>query len=397
MSDLSAPLIRRRLAAPATAPASPVGDPDTIAWWRTASALARATLHDTIPCKILVCALEGAGLCKVLELSAPVDAPRWYVRLQTFARLAGLRLAKVLEAPLDFGSDIPDDLADRIRDGRPLEECFWAFFDSGHPDFREIYGRPSSSLQGKAPVHRLQRAQACAEAVALSLGRSLIGQSEAVEALQRMAFATCLRDENAGSCPTALFLGPPGVGKTLAARTYALALSEALEDENYVEVCVLEMTQYTQWASPVELFGDATRVGLLGHALTRHPRTIFLLNELEKAHRKVLEGFLPVLDQGFLANGTGEPMDARLATFIFTTNLGAEWWDRPASPEEGAFTVDPMELLRLAEKPDEKAEWHKTPIPKELLSRLAKGAVVLFGRPLGHHLLAKLIQGGEVR
>lgn len=397
MSDLSAPLIRRGLAAPASAPSSPVGDPDTIAWWRMASALARATLHDTIPCKILVCALEGAGLCKVLGVLAPADAPRWYVRLQTFARLAGLRETKAPMAPLDFGSGIPDDLADRIRDGHPLDECFWAFFDAGHPDFREIYGKPRSSLQGKGPASCLQRAHACSEAVARALGHSLIGQSEAVEALQRMAFEVCLRDENAGSCPTALFLGPPGVGKTLAARIYAQTLSEALEDEGYVEVCVLEMTQYTQWASSVELFGDATRVGLLGHALTRHPRTIFVLNEFEKAHRKVLEGFLPVLDQGFLANGNGQAMDARQATFVFTTNLGAEWWDRPANPEEGAFAVDPLELLRLAEKPDEKAEWHKTPIPKELLSRLAKGAVVLFRRPLGHHLLAKLLQGGEVR
>jgi len=87
-------------------------------------------------------------------------------------------------------------------------------------------------------------------------------------------------------------------------------------------------------------------------------------------------------------------MDARRVMFVFSSNLGSEWWDRPPNPEEDAFAADPMELLSLAERPDERSEWYKTPVPKELLSRLAKGAVVLFRRPQGQHFLAKLQQGG---
>jgi hypothetical protein len=78
--------------------------------------------------------------------------------------------------------------------------------------------------------------------------------------------------------------------------------------------------------------------------------------------------------------------------FIFTTNLGSELWDRPAFPEEGTLEVDLMDLLGLAEKIEEKSDWHKTPVPKELLSRLNKGAMVLFRRHQGHHMLQKAQQ-----
>lgn len=396
MSELTSPVVNRRPKAQAGATPPPVGDPHTWRWWTLASALANATLHETIPRKILTVALEREGLLDVMKLQAPTARPPWYVRLNDLTRKGGVTALDAPVKPLEFGPDVPPGPARMIREGKPLLACLTAFLEEGDPTFRELYGDVLSVPVREVPTLRLRQAHLCAAAVERALRRQLIGQSEAVEALRRMAFEAELSSTEPGPCPTALFLGPPGVGKTFAARIFAQALADWRRDERGPGVLTLEMTQYTQWNSSTELFGDGTRMGVICAHVTRHPRALIVVNEVEKAHRKVLEAFLPVLDLGFLPGAT-PPMDARQVLFVFTSNLGQEWWDRPASPEEGAFAVDPMELLSLAERPDEKSDWNKTPVPKELLSRLGKGAVVLFRRPQGHHLLSKLQHPGEVR
>lgn len=393
MSELTSSAVSRRPKAVADTTTSRFGDIHTRQWWNFASALAQATLHEVIPRKILAVTLEREGRLKHLGLALPALLPSWYIRLNDLARKSGITGIDAPAKALDFGQDVPPGPARMIREGKPLLECLTAFLEIGDPDFRALFGGGLPVPVRENPTLRLRQAHLCAAAVGRALRRHLIGQLDAVEALQRMAFEAELRGAELRSCPTALFLGPPGVGKTFAARTFAQALADWRQDERGLGLLTLEMTQYIQWASSAELFGDGSRVGTLCAHVTRHPRAVIVVNEFEKAHRKVLEGFLPVLDQGFLPNGD-TPMDAHQVMFVFSSNLGSEWWDRPGNPEEDAFAADPMELLSLAERPDEKSEWYKTPVPKELLSRLAKGAVVLFHRPQGHHLLAKLQQGG---
>ena len=240
-------------------------------------------------------------------------------------------------------------------------------------------------------VSRLQAAHACAAVVADTLRRTLIGQSDAILALTRMAFARALRQGQQAFPSTALFLGPPGVGKTFAARQFAVGLAAGSAATGEVPVLELDMTQFAQWSSTGDLFGEGQKVGCITSFVTDSPECILILNEMEKAHRKVLEAFLPILDQGLLTSGSkSKRVDFRQAILVFTTNLGADFWDRQAQPETGSLQVDPMDLLSLAERPDERSEWYKTPVPKELLSRLGKGAIVLFRRPQGHHLLTKI-------
>lgn len=394
--ELASPVVSRHPKAPANAAPSCVGDLHTWQWWKLASALAQATLHETIPRKILAVTFAREGRLKHSGLTLAALLPPWYIRLNDLARKSGITGVDAPAKALDFGSDVPSVPARMIREGKPLMDCLAAFLEVGDPTFRELFGGALPIPVREDPTLRLRQAHLAAAVVGRALRHHLIGQSEAVEALQRMAFEAELRGAEPGPCSTALFFGPPGVGKTFAARIFARALAEWRQDERGLGLLTLEMSQYTQWASSTELFGDGNRTGVLCAHVARHPRALVVVNEIEKAHRKVLEGFLPVLDQGFLL-GANPPMDARQVLFAFTSNLGQEWWDRPVNPEEGAFAADPVELLSLSERPDEKSEWYKTPVPKELLSRLAKGVVVLFRRPQGHHLLAKLQQGGEVR
>ena len=99
------------------------------------------------------------------------------------------------------------------------------------------------------------------------------------------------------------------------------------------------MTQQVQWTSGVDLFGDGSRQGSITKFVEQNPHSLVICNEFEKAHRKVLEAVLPVLDQGFLPSSTGR-VDFRETVFIFTTNLGSELWNRPAAPEEGTLASD---------------------------------------------------------
>jgi ATP-dependent Clp protease ATP-binding subunit ClpA len=290
---------------------------------------------------------------------------------------------------LSWAESIPESARELLVVRAPLFDCFLSFLIEAEPIFDGLFGhlvRPAEQT-----VSRLQAAHACAAVVADSLRQTLIGQSDAILALTRMAFARSLRQGQQTFPSTALFLGPPGVGKTFAARQFAVGLAAGSLATGEVPVLELDMTQYAQWSSTGDLFGEGQKVGCVTSFVNDNPECVLILNEMEKGHRKVLEAFLPILDQGILSTGNkSKRVDFRQAILVFTTNLGAEFWDRSVMPESGSLQVDPLDLLSLAERPDERSEWFKTPVPKELLSRLGKGAIVLFRRAQGHHLMSKI-------
>lgn len=364
-------------------------DPLTNRWVRLASALARATKRDGIGAQELVVALESAELFYPLRINGPRRRPGWYAELLEVADRTWMPLEPATNETLSWAESIPESARDLLIARAPLFDCFLAFLIAENPTFDGLFGhlvRPADQS-----VSRLQAAHACAAVVADTLRRTLIGQSEAIIALTKMAFARSLRQGQQTSPSTALFLGPPGVGKTFAARQFAVGLAASSAATGEVPVLELDMTQFSQWSSPGDLFGEGQKVGCITSFVVDNPECILILNEMEKAHRKVLEAFLPILDQGILTtNSKTKHVDFRQSILVFTTNLGADFWDRQAQPESGSLQVDPMDLLSLAEHPDERSEWYRTPIPKELLSRLGKGSVVLFRRPQGHHLMTKI-------
>jgi transcriptional regulator with AAA-type ATPase domain len=145
---------------------------------------------------------------------------------------------------------------------RPLKACFQTFLDTKEEVFLRLYGSTAEPGLSHEPRLALKAAHECALAVETELRQSLVGQSEAVAALKRLAFQRELRRGVGSSPATALFLGPPGSGKSLAARLFAEALglsSLAKHKSRRLAVLEVEMTMHVQWNSGVDLFGEPTQ------------------------------------------------------------------------------------------------------------------------------------------
>ncbi|HSQ63236.1 MAG TPA: ATP-dependent Clp protease ATP-binding subunit [Polyangiaceae bacterium] len=129
-----------------------------------------------------------------------------------------------------------------------------------------------------------------------------------------------------------LLLGPTGVGKTETAKAIAECLFHSPD-----AMTRLDMSEYAESHAIARLFGAPP--GYVGHesggqlteAVRRRPYQVLLLDEIEKAHRDVLESFLQVLDEGRLTDGRGRTVDLTNTVILMTSNLGAE-----ISPDRGA-------------------------------------------------------------
>lgn len=122
-----------------------------------------------------------------------------------------------------------------------------------------------------------------------------------------------------------LLLGPTGVGKTETAKAIAQCLFFSPD-----AMTRLDMSEYAEPHAIARLVGAPP--GYVGHeaggqlteAIRRRPYQVVLLDEIEKAHRDVLEAFLQVFDEGRLTDGRGRTIDCTNTVLILTSNLGAD-------------------------------------------------------------------------
>jgi ATP-dependent Clp protease ATP-binding subunit ClpC len=197
-----------------------------------------------------------------------------------------------------------------------------------------------SSLRG-VPVGELEEdARARVLRLGDELRRRVIGQDAAVDDIVRVVQAQ-LAGMNAPDRPAGvmLFLGPTGVGKTELARVLAASLfgSEA-------RLVRLDMSEYMEPHTVARLLGSPP--GYVGHeepgqltgALHAHPHSVVLLDEIEKAHPRVLDVFLQVFDEGRITDARGRRVDFRECIIIMTSNLGE--WGPAGAPRRVAFRTD---------------------------------------------------------
>ncbi|MFF0508342.1 ATP-dependent chaperone ClpB [Streptomyces fimicarius] len=185
------------------------------------------------------------------------------------------------------------------------------------------------------------------------LGRRLIGQSEAVQAVsdavRRTRAGIADPDRPTGSF---LFLGPTGVGKTELAK----ALADFLFDDERAMIRI-DMSEYGEKHSVARLVGAPPGYvgyeegGQLTEAVRRRPYSVVLLDEVEKAHPEVFDILLQVLDDGRLTDGQGRTVDFRNTILVLTSNLGSQFLMDPlVKPEVKKQQV--LDVVRASFKPE---------------------------------------------
>ncbi len=122
-----------------------------------------------------------------------------------------------------------------------------------------------------------------------------------------------------------IFLGPTGVGKTEVAKTLA---EELFDDERHM--VRIDMSEYMEAHSVARLVGSPPGYvgydegGQLTEAIRRNPYSIVLFDEIEKAHKDVLNILLQILDDGRITDAQGRTVDFKNTIIIMTSNLGSE-------------------------------------------------------------------------
>ena len=187
------------------------------------------------------------------------------------------------------------------------------------------------------------------------LHKRVVGQDEAVSAV-----AAAVRRSRAGlSDPdrpigSFFFLGPTGVGKTELAK----ALAECLFDDERSLVRI-DMSEYMEKFSVQRLIGAPPGYvgydegGQLTEAVRRHPYSVILLDEMEKAHPDVFNILLQVLDDGRLTDGQGRVVSFKNTIIIMTSNVGSQFIagaNAKSNPDEVQRQVN--EALRQTFKPE---------------------------------------------
>ena len=179
----------------------------------------------------------------------------------------------------------------------------------------------------KIPVRRLAESESARlKKLEQTLHKRVVGQEEAVTAVARAVRRgrVGLKDPSR-PIGSFLFLGPTGVGKTELSK----ALAEALfgDEQSMIRV---DMSEYMEKHSVSKMIGSPP--GYVGHEdggqlseqVRRHPYSVVLFDEIEKAHPDVFNILLQVLDDGHITDSQGRKVDFRNTVIIMTSNAGAQ-------------------------------------------------------------------------
>jgi len=210
------------------------------------------------------------------------------------------------------------------------------------------------------------------------LRQRVVGQEDAL-----VRVANAVRRSRAGLSDTKrpigsfIFLGPTGVGKTELAR----ALAEFLFDDERLMIRI-DMSEYMEKHSVSRLIGAPPGYvgyeegGQLTEAVRRHPYSVVLLDEIEKAHPDLFNVLLQILEDGRLTDGKGRTVDFRNTVMVMTSNVGSNAIFELSGKDPERARKEAMEALRAAFRP-------------EFINRIDE--IVIFN-PLGKQQLERIVE-----
>ncbi|MBT1866303.1 type VI secretion system ATPase TssH [Enterobacter asburiae] len=180
------------------------------------------------------------------------------------------------------------------------------------------------------------------------IGKRVVGQDVALEAIARRlrAAKTGLTSEN-GPLGVFLLVGPSGVGKTET----TLALADVMYGGEK-SLITINLSEYQEPHTVSQLKGSPPgyvgygQGGILTEAVRKRPYSVVLLDEVEKAHRDVMNLFYQVFDRGFMRDGEGRETDFRNTVILMTSNLGSDHLMQLLDENPEATEADLHELLR---------------------------------------------------
>lgn len=202
------------------------------------------------------------------------------------------------------------------------------------------------------------------------LHKRIIGQNEAVQAVARAIRRTRagLKDPKRPA-GTFIFAGPSGVGKTELSK----ALAEFLFGDDDALITV-DMGEYHDSYQVSRLFGSAPGYvgyeegGQLTEKVRRRPFSVVLFDEIEKAHERVYDSLMQVLDEGRMTDGQGREVDFRNTVIIFTSNIGTQDISKPVGMGfQDSKNVNESNYQRMQNKVREGMKKHFRP---EFLNRI---------------------------
>jgi ATP-dependent Clp protease ATP-binding subunit ClpB len=290
---------------------------------------------------------EKEAIGKIRKLKEQIDQlkseEQKYERAGELAKVAEIRYGKIAAAERDL-KQAEERFAAVQKGARMLKE------EVDEEDIAKLVSKWTGIPTGRLLEGEVQKLVHMEE----RLRQRVVGQEDALarvsNAVRRSRAGLSDAKRPIGSF---IFLGPTGVGKTELAR----ALAEFLFDDEKLMIRI-DMSEYMEKHSVSRLIGAPPGYvgyeegGQLTEQVRRHPYSVLLFDEIEKAHPDVFNVLLQILEDGRLTDGKGRTVDFRNTVLVMTSNVGSTAIFELASKDPALARKEAMEALRASFRPE---------------------------------------------